>query len=240
MSETQFEALVKKTITALGNPAAVAKFKAATWKGKGVLYEGDQRSFLTAEWAIQLPFQNRVEGRIVQGDSVLHAISMMNANAGWEIFNGETTAMDEKKLAENQGQFYVNWVLPMTPLDDESFQLDYLGELLLDEHAVFGINVRRKGPDFSFVELQQRNRGEVKLYFDQATGRLAKSEAQIVDEGQEILQETFYHHFQNIEGLIRPLDIEIWRDGKRFADLKLSDYQPRLFMLSSSIMAWRN
>ncbi len=213
--QTSLDALIKKAVPALGAPEAVAKFKAATWKGKGVLYEGGKQSHLTAEWAIQLPFQNRVAGRIVQGEAALSAISAMNENAGWEEVNGETKAMDEKKLAENQSQFYVNWVLPMTPLDDKLFELDSLGESRIDECVVFGVNVHKSGYQ------------DVKLYFEEATGRLARSEAQIVDEGEIILQDTFYHDFQEISGLVRPMRIEIWRNRKRFADLALSDYQPQ-------------
>jgi hypothetical protein len=37
-----WNALLEKTIEALVNPVSVRKIKAALWKGKGVLYDGNQ------------------------------------------------------------------------------------------------------------------------------------------------------------------------------------------------------
>ena len=83
---------------ALGNPASVAKFQAAKWKGTGVIYEGDKLSHFTAEWAIQLPYQNRIVAKVEQNGAVLQAISVMNADAGWDVMNGEVKAMDTESF----------------------------------------------------------------------------------------------------------------------------------------------
>jgi hypothetical protein len=212
------QALIDRAIQARGDVAKQAQFQAATWKGKGTIYLGDQAFPFTGDWAVQPPAQSRVAIRADVNGMLLTRTVVVNHDQGWVRLNDNVEALDKEALAEGKEQLYANWVVTLLPLKDPAFQLAPLGEVQVGDRAAVGVTVSRKG------------HRDVQLFFDKEDGHLVKSATRVKDPqaGREVGQEVFYGAYQDVgEGLKRPLKTAIHRDGKRFLEAELSEYKPR-------------
>jgi hypothetical protein len=126
--------------------------------------------------------------------------------------------MGKDKLGEEREQKYAAWEASLLPLvQDKGFKLAPLGEARVGDRAAVGVKVSRDG------------RRDVKLYFDKATGLLARSEVTVKDvesgSGKDMLLEITYDGYKDTGGARMPMQMTARRDGKKFIEGDLTEFK---------------
>jgi outer membrane lipoprotein-sorting protein len=203
-------AIIDKAITASGGKDLLAKFKAQTWKEKGTYYGMGQGLPYTGKYDLQWPGQFRME---IEG-----VFSMVvNGDQGWMKDANGTNEMTKEQLASEKQNMYGGWVASLVPLQDKGFTLTPLKETKVEDRPAVGVKVARKG------------HGDVQLFFDKATGLLAKSEYTVraqEQRGKEVKQEVLVSNYKEVSGIRVPTKVVVNRDGKLYVEAQLEDIKP--------------
>ena len=198
-------AVIAKAIQAAGGEAKLAKFKNETWNEKGTYYGMGKGLPYSGKYAVQWPDRFRMEivgfyTMVVAGDK------------GWTKSEKGTVEMSKEQLAREKQNLYGGHVATLLPLKEKAFTLTLLPEIKIDGKPAVGVKVVRKGHQ------------DVFLYFDKATGLLAKTEQMIAPEEnpkvKEMKQETFLTDYQEFDGCKFPTKIVAKRDGKIHVECK--------------------
>lgn len=227
--------IITKAIAAHGGAANLAKFKAATWKGKGTFFgQGDPISY-TGEWAMQGPDHARI---VIAGEIVIPGKEerqpfkrtlVINDDKGWVQLNDDTDEMNAASLAEEKAPLYAGWVASLVPLADPEFQLTALAESQVGDRPVVGVKV------------SHANQRDISLFFDKEKGLLLKMEVKVKilrpgQEGREVTQEVWYSDYKEVQGVQRAMKLTVLREGKKFVESEWSDYK-LLDKLDDSVFA---
>jgi hypothetical protein len=207
--QAQARKIIDKAIEAMGGEEILAKHEAVTFKDKGTYHGMGEGIPYAGSYALQGSDQFKME---IEG---VFAI-VVNGDEGWVKAADQTTAMTEEQLADQKEELYAGWVTSLLPLKDKAFQLSPLDEVAVDDRAAVGVKVSREG------------HRDVKLYFDKESGVLVKSEGTVKSQelgGKEVLQETFYKAYQDVEGAKVVSKMLVHRDGKLFLESEMFDYK---------------
>lgn len=213
-------ALVSKSIAAMGGAEKVAKFKAQTWKEKGIYYGMGDGLPYTGNYAVQWPNQFRME---IEGVFTI----VLNGDKGWVKTQDAVNEIPAEQLKHQQEEHYGGWVSSLLPLKDKMFTLSPVGELKIDNRDAVGIRVSSK------------DHRDVNLYFDKQTNLLIKTEHNVnANElgGKEVLQETFLTEYREADGVKVPMKVTLKRDGKLFVEAENSEVKG-VGMLDDSVFA---
>jgi outer membrane lipoprotein-sorting protein len=210
------KALIEKAIKAKGGEAKLAKFHAETFKGKGKFYGMGDGVDYTGEWSVQYPDKMRVE--IKSGDFTF--VRAINGDKVWVKLGDNAQDVDDKEqVKEAKENMYAEGVASLLPLvKEKGFELAPLGEVKVDGKPAAGVRVTHKG------------HRDVNLFFDKDSGLLVKSETVVKDEmtgGKEETQETLYSDYKEIGGVKHPTKVVINRDGKKYVDAEMSDFEAK-------------
>jgi hypothetical protein len=213
--DKETQAVIDKAIKARGGADKLAKFKAATWKGKGKFYGLGDAIDYTGEWAIVPPAKSRNTLDLDFGGMKIQRVGVFNGDKGWIKLNDMLQEMDKDQLAEARDQNYVGFVTSLVPLKDKEYKLSSTGEAKVGDRPAVGIKVSHK------------DRPDIALFFDKDSGLLLKSEARLKDgmSGQEYAQEMLYGDYKEVDGLKHAMKITIKRDGKQYVEAEWSDFK---------------
>src|SRR5262249_58103866 len=97
------KSLLDKSIKASGGEANLAKFPAATWKGKGQVRTLTGMAACEGEWAVRLPDRLRAKLTIGEGDKAYQQVRVLNGERGWLRRNDDNAVtLDADSLAVDQ------------------------------------------------------------------------------------------------------------------------------------------
>ena len=202
--------IIDRAIKAAGGEEKLAKFKCHTWSAKGKYYGMGEGLDYTAEYAVQFPDKIKVEIKNV-------FTLVLNGDKGWMKMGDDAKEMEADQLAEQKEQQYAGYLTTLLPLRDKAFTLTSLGEVKAGDRPAVGVKVSSKGHQ------------DVNLYFDKETNLLAKGEWNVKAQeqgGKEVMQETLYGDYKDVEGAKIPMKIMINREGKKFVEAENSDLKP--------------
>jgi outer membrane lipoprotein-sorting protein len=211
------KAVIEKAIKAVGGEEKLAKVKAHTFKGKGKFYGGGgDGTDYTGEWSVQKPDKMRVE--VKAGDFTF--VQVVNGDKVWRKLGDNTQEVDDKdQIKEAKENMYAEGVASLLPLvKEKGFEFSALGEVKVGGKPAVGVLVKSKG------------HRDVNLFFDKDSGLLVKSETVVKDEmagGKEQTQETLYSDYKEFGGVKHPTKILIKRDGEKYVDAEMSDYEAK-------------
>jgi hypothetical protein len=214
---TSPRAVVERAIKVHGGAAALKKFEAHTFKDKGKFYGMGEGIPYTGDFAIAGTDRIRMVLAMEVNGAELKITMVVNGKKGWFVIGDDKKPMSKEQLAEQAEQLYAGSLSRLTPLLDKSIKLSLVGEAQVDDRPAIGIRAERKG------------KRPVNLYFDKKSGLLVKSEFTITDEmagGAEQSQEVIYRAYKTFKGLKQPTRVLIQRDGKRFLESELTEFQP--------------
>src|SRR5262245_57665115 len=152
--QAEVQALIDKAIQARGGADKLAKFKAATWKGKGKFYGLGEGIDFTGDWAVQPPTQTRYSLEMDVGGMKIQRLAVVNGDKGWIKLNDMLQEMDKEQLAEEKAQAQASRVTSLLTLKEKEYQLSPLGEAKVGDRPAAGVRVSHK---------DQR---DINLYFD--------------------------------------------------------------------------
>src|SRR5262249_34125862 len=128
---------------------------------------------------------------------------------------GQTMEMDEKMVEAMKEAAYHLSLNRLVDLKDKPYELAPLGETKVNSRPAVGVKVSSKGHK------------DVNLYFDRATGLLAKTETRALDfqTSTEVAEETIVLDYQERDGYKAPKRILTNHDGKKYLEAELLDYK---------------
>lgn len=200
--DADVQKIVDKAIKAKGGEANLAKYKAATWKGKGTFYGGGDGAPYTGEWFIHIPGQFKMDIKDV-------FVLVVNGDQGWAVEGGTPRELTKDELAEQKENMYAAWVMHHLPLKQQGFTVTAAGEENVSGRPAVGIKVAHAG------------HRDITLYFDKETGLAAKAAFKVKAREQgdtEVLQETIFSDYKDVGGIKMATKEVIKRDGKNFVD----------------------
>jgi hypothetical protein len=207
-ADDDLRAIIDKAIKAHGGEARLNKFNAGTTKTKGTLYVMGIKAPFTQEAWVQLPSQVKSVMELeVMGQKVT-VTTVFTDKKGWYNVAGQTKEMDDKTLEAAKDEMYVARVLRLTHLKDKAYDLSPLGETKVGGQAAVGVRVASKG------------HRDVNIFFDKATGLVAKVEHRAVDpmSGKEFTEERLPSDYHDVDGLKSPKRVIVNRDGEKFME----------------------
>jgi outer membrane lipoprotein-sorting protein len=207
-------AIVDKAIKAQGGDK-LAKIKGVTTKMKGTVHVMGLDIPFTGEVVAHGPDQLKLDLEAEAGGQKFRIVNVINGDKGWTRMGETTTELDKDKLAEAREGTHKGWVATLVPLKDKKFTLATIGEVMVEKRPALGVKVSYKG------------RRDIDLYFDKETHLLVKVETQVLDEGsgKELLEETFYTDYKDVQGTKQAMKFSIKRDGKAFLEAEASDHE---------------
>jgi hypothetical protein len=205
--------IVDKAIKAHGGAERLEKQLGVHTKAKGTvdLLGGIEFTQDTMVYAGKLKdvMQMQVMGQAVAVTTVY------DGKKAWVVANGQTVDLDDKLMEELKQIGYQAQLARLTSLKNKEFQLSPLGESQVEGKPALGIKVQSKGHK------------DVNLYFDKASGLLAKIERQALDATsmQEVMEERIIQDYQDQDGYKVPKKVLINRDGKKFVEAEILEFK---------------
>jgi hypothetical protein len=222
-ADEKAEAVVKKAIEAHGGADNLNKYKAARFKMAGDLSIMGMDLEFTGTLAYNLPDRYRLEidmevmgqkvafEQVVKGETVKSTVKaggMTAPNPGGEAEKDELKAAAVMQEAEQ-----------ITPLlDAKKFEIK-----LADDADV-------NGKKAAVIVVKPKNlKKEFKMFFDKDSGLLVKTAHKgmqpTADGATEVEEESFVSDYKKVKGIQVPTKLLINHDGKKFMEVKLSDYE---------------
>lgn len=199
-------ALVDKAIQAHGGAENVAKYKASVTAFKGTFHGMGAAIPMTGEISVSGAERLKIDIEIDAGGQKFRFVSTVDGKKGWIKLGGEETKdMGKDELTEAVHNQHAAYVATLAPLvSGKGYTLAPAGELLVNDKAALGVKVSAKG------------RRDVTLYFDKATGLLARHDTVVKDEGsgREVAEETVSTDYKDVQGTKQATKFVVTRDGK--------------------------
>jgi hypothetical protein len=213
--DKDLRAIINKAVAAHGGEANLAKYPAQTMKFNGKFHGmGDPIDF-TMDIAFQKKqFRFGMDMKVMGFD--LKIISALNGDKGWNKVNDEVKDMPAEEVTEHKEQMHIDKVISLLPLKSKDYKLSSLGDVKVGDQPAVGVRVSRDG------------HRDVNLFFDQAKGRLVKSEYIVKDfqaGAKEVNQANFYSEYKEFQGTRHPTRVSIERDGKKYVDAQMTEIQ---------------
>lgn len=158
-------------------------------------------------------FKSEVEGEF--NGNKFRVATVVDGDKGWRKFGDNAMPLDGDALANERRSIYLQvGGTTVLPLKGKGFKAELSGEeKVADKPASV---VKFTGPDGK----------DFKIAFDKETGLPVRLSATVAGfMGEDYLQETYYKDYKEFGGIKRATRTEVRRDGEKFLDQELSDYE---------------
>jgi hypothetical protein len=202
-------AVLDKAIKAHGGADALNKAQMRSRSGQGVFCIPRDIP-LTTEETVHLPDRCRV---VLNPDSN-RIIVVLNGNKGWVQSGGATQELPKTVFKEKQEELYVWWLMNLTPLRKDEFQLKPLADAKVQDRDTAVVLVSRKGsPD-------------TRLFFDKKSGLLVKIARRATESGLAVTKEYLYSDHKDFDGVKMPTKEVITLNGNtKYSEVKFNKYK---------------
>jgi len=202
-------ALIDQAIKAHGGAAALTKAQTVVRTGSGTLFVGAEAAF-TDEATFALPGRAKL---ILKSDAFGQVIIVLNGDRGWRSAGGMVNEVPKEGLDEIREEAYVDWLTTLVPLRKDGFDLAPAADKTVDGKPAAGVKVASKG------------HGDVRLYFDKASGLLVQIERQSKEAGIAATKEYVFGGHKDFDGVKLPTKRTELLNGKKFVELTATSYK---------------
>lgn len=203
--------IISRAIEAHGGKAQITKVHADRVKLKGKMVVGKTEIPYTADTMVQLPNQFRNTVQFNQGKKDVTMVQVINGEKIALWVNGASQKLPLAMEEEIRQSFALNRAIRMVGLlEDPAFELAYLGKEEEPERNLLVVRVNRRGLR------------ELRMFFDEKTGYLVKTEHPVDYQGKPFLQQEYYSDFRDLSGFHRPVKMEIIRGGQKILEATLT------------------
>ncbi len=177
--------------------------------GEGAILLGGEEPFKTEE-TVRFPDHCRMRLEVRRAQLVI----VLNGDKGWMLPGGGTAQeMDKRTLNERREELYVWWLMTLTPLLKDGFELKPLADAKVNDREAAVVKVSRKGnPD-------------LRLYFDKKSGLLVKIARRATEAGVAVNKEYFYSDHKEYDGAKMPSKEIITMNGNKLSEVKFTSYK---------------
>jgi hypothetical protein len=141
----------------------------------------------------------------------IKVISVLNGNKGWSTDGGPAVELLPARVQELREEAYVQWAATLVPLTKTGFTLTTLPKTRVGGDSALGIKVVRKGYP------------ELRLYFLERSGLLARIEREAREAGLKVDKEYLYSGYKVFDGVKLPTSHTELINGKKFTEFTSSD-----------------
>lgn len=202
-------AVIDKAITAHGGANALDKSHMRSRTGEGIVMLGGKTRLATEE-IIHLPDRCR----LVVNPQRNRVILVLNGNKGWMQAGGITQEMPRPALKEKQDELYVWWLMSLTPLRKEEFQLKLLADAKVNDS------------DTAVVLVSRKDSPDARLFFDKKSGLLVKIARRATESGLPVSKEYVYSDHKTFDGVKMPTREVITLNGSvKLSEVTFSNYK---------------
>jgi hypothetical protein len=201
-------AVVEQAIKAHGGADALTKAQTRSRNGRGELTLSGNIAF-KAEEIVSLPERCRT---VLEAAGVRRVI-VLNGDKGWMLTGGTTQEMNKELLAELREEPYVWWLMTLTPLQKDSFDLTPLPDAKVN------------GENASVIKVSHRGHADVRMFFDKKTGLLVKIARRAKEAGIPLDKEYSYSDYKEYDGVKLPTKEVTTVNGRKLSEVKFTDYQ---------------
>jgi hypothetical protein len=211
-------AVIDQAIKAHGGAGQIGKFKASVVKAKGKVAVMGQNVVFTMTNQALLPGRMRLDMEMEVAGQKFTFAQGLDGDKGWMAVNGKAKDLDKDQLAESKAQMYVHEVETLYPLAGKEYKLSPLGTIKVGGKNAVGVLVTRK------------DRRDVNLFFDKATGLLVRSKYRTKDvlggAEEEYTATNDYSGYKEAQGVKYPTKIATLKDGKPYVETEVTEYTP--------------
>jgi hypothetical protein len=210
--DKEARALVDKAVRAHGGDRLL-RVKAVETRGKMTVEKDGVKAEGTDEKWLQFPDRFKVAAQVSANGIDFTLTYASDGKKAWVQTANETKDLDDavvKGLREET--LHVEKVARLLFAREKGYELSVVGEGQVDGRAALGVRVARKG------------RPDVNLYFDKATGLLAKLERRGTDAtGREVTEERFFHDYKEVGGVRTPMRVVHHHDGRQVMEWECAE-----------------
>ena len=209
-------AIVEKAVKAYGGADKLAAVKAVRIKSKGSLEANGQAFDYVNDALHSLAGKTRSDLRLDFGGQQISIIQVCDGMKAWTNINGTVEELNGDPLKEQKQQAYHARISTLVPLlRDPAFTLAPLGEIKVNGKPAVGVKVAAQ------------DQADVEIYFDAATGLIAKWAFQAYDRigKKEAAREVFPSDYKDADGLKYARKVLVHLDGKKFLDSEVTEYK---------------
>lgn len=205
------KAVIVKALKAHGGEEKLAKLQAGQSTNKGKIdIPGLGEVEFTQQVSYMMPDKVREEFEITVMGQKVTILTIGNGDKITLEANGQAIdTPDSVKTALKEAGHMMKVGRLVALVRDKGYEFSPIGEVKVNDKPAVGVRVSAKGQK------------DINLYFDKATGLLAKIEHRTVDatSGAEILEErTVLEYGKTADGLPIPKKVRVDRDGKKFLE----------------------
>ncbi len=202
-------AVIEQAIKAHGGAEALTKAQKRSRRGQGVLTLTGEVPFTTEE-TVHLPDRCRVVLEVGRNRVVI----VLNGDKGWLLPpGGSAQPMNKEQLAERREEPYVWWLMTLTPLQKDGFDLTPLPDAKVN------------GQDAAVVKVASKGHPDSRLFFDKKTGLLVKIARRAREAGVPLDREYLYSDHKDFDGVKLPAKEIITINGKKQSEVKFASYK---------------
>ncbi|HEY7310441.1 MAG TPA: hypothetical protein VH643_13835 [Gemmataceae bacterium] len=202
-------AIIEKAIKAHGGAEALNKAQKRTRSGQGVIVLNKNEVPFKTEETVGFPGRCRVD--LDLGKTRL--VVVLNGDKGWMQAGGASQPMDKASYTERRDELYVWWLMTLTPLLKDDFELKPLADAKVN------------GQDAAVVKVSRKDRPVIRLYFDKKSGLLLKIARRGENAGVPITMEYQYRDHKEFDGVKWPATELTTMNGNKLSEVKFASYK---------------
>jgi hypothetical protein len=208
-------AILDKAIKAMGGEEKLKKALTFTQSAKGTIAIMGMDSEITTRMSVQDIDHTRQEFEGNFGGNAVKGITVLAGDKAWRKFGDDKTALEGDQLAAQKRGVYMALV-PTTilPLKEKGFKVEAAGEEKVGDKPA--VKVKGTGPDGK----------EFTLYFDKESGLPVKMAGKVMGfMGEEVVQETTYSDYKDMDGVKKATKVKATRDGTKFLETEVTEFK---------------
>src|SRR5262249_26193470 len=138
-------------------------------------------------------------------------IVVLNGDKGWMLTGGGTAQeMNKETLSERREELYVWWLMTLTPLLKDGFELKPLADAKVNDREAAVVKVSRQG------------HSDLPLYSNKKSGLLVKIARRASEAGVALNKEYLYSDHKDFDGAKMPGKEIITMNGNKLSEVKFT------------------
>jgi RNA polymerase sigma factor (sigma-70 family) len=212
--EEELKALIERVMKAHGGAAKLAEHPVIRMKIEGKVVAADQNAPFDLVQTYRLPDLYRSEMTVERQGVKTTSIAVLNKDEGWlRLTNGDIQGLNDVGIATTWNSVYNQGVGLVALLNDKRYEVSLLGPTKVRDKEAIGVLVKPQG------------QGDIKLYFDKASGLLVSEIHMMKPFGaaNDSLQQAFFSDYRQKDGISYPQQMDLYFDGMKTIEARVTE-----------------
>lgn len=206
---------IRQAIDAHGGADVLEKYPAMTAKMSGTMQFSGVEVPFTGTLAMQVPGKMRLELNIANLGLPVAIVQVVDGEQVSQTVNGAPLPLGGPMQNELKQMAAMQELSMLTPL------------LNSKRYTIKSEKLERAGNrSLAVITVRAKGMRDVKMYFDNKTGLLAKMQRRAIGpEMREVTEDTMFDDYQALHGMMVPMKSKAMHDGKQYMTMTFSDVE---------------